>query len=81
MDDIRVITMALKTGWRWVEDGFYWCEEWKTENDTSGVTKEERTINMILESVNTVLEFLTFTKESPQDVEVKKLSHLTLKSG
>ena len=61
MDDIRVIAMALKAGWRWFEDGFYWCKEWEAEDKNAMPTSEERTTNMILESMKTVLEFLTST--------------------
>ena len=79
MDDIRVIAMALKAGWRWFEDGFYWCKEWEAEDKNVIPTSEERTTDMILESMNAVLEFLTFTKESPADFADKKLPTLDIK--
>ena len=79
MDDIRVILMALKAGWRWLEDGFYWCEEWQEEDMKSEVTQEDRTANILLESMNSVMKFLRFTKEAPNDFEDKKLPTLDIK--
>ena len=79
MDDIRVILMALKAGWRWLEDGFYWWEEWQEEDMKSEVTQEDRTANILLESMNSVMKFLRFTKEAPNDFEDKKLPTLDIK--
>ena len=79
MDDIRVILMALKDGWRWFEDGFYWCQEWEQEDRTAGVSQEDRTSKAILDSMNSILDFLIFTKESPGDFPDGKLPTLDIK--
>ena len=62
-----------------MEDGFYWCEDWETEDTHANVSHEERTSNALLDSMNSVMGFLNFTKESPQDFEDKKLPTLDIK--
>ena len=48
MDDIRVMLMALRAGWRWYEGGLYWCKTWEEEDIQTGKTPEERTTNALL---------------------------------
>ena len=79
MDDIRVILMAIKEGWRWHQEGLYWCKEWEEEDKMKEESQETRTSRLILESMNSVLDFLTFTEESPSDFEDNKLPTLDIK--
>ena len=78
MDDIRVMLMALRAGWRWYEGGLHWCKTWEEEDIQTGKTPEERTTDALLKSMNNVLDFLEFTKETPGDFENKKLPTLDL---
>jgi hypothetical protein len=75
MDDIRVVMMCLKAGWRWHEDGLYWCKEWEAEDESSEETTEDRSSRIILDTMNAIMGFLGFTKESPSDFEDKKTSN------
>ena len=52
---------------------FYWCEEWAVEDAMSEETPEDRSTRLVLESMNSILDFLVFTRESPNDFEDKKL--------
>ena len=71
--------MSIKKGWRWRTDGLYWCKEWENEDEQSGANQEDRTNNITLDSMNSILEFLTFTMESPKDFKDKKLPTLDIR--
>ena len=58
---------------------FYWCEEWAVEDAMSEETPEDRSTRLVLESMNSILDFLVFTRESPNDFEDKKLPTLDIK--
>ena len=82
MDDIRTVLMAIKEGWRGHGDGLHWCKEWEEEDKKSGDTQESRTERLILESTNSILDFLTFTKGIKEENKkgqrkVEKLKDLT----
>ena len=66
-------------GWRWYEDGLYWCKEWEQEDVDSGDRHEMRTSRIVLDSMNSILDFLEFTLESPSDFSDKKLPTLDIK--
>ena len=51
----------------------HWCKEWEEEDQKNGDSQETRTSRLILESMNSVLDFLIFTEESPNDFDDKKL--------
>ena len=78
MDDVRVVMMCLKAGWKWLDGGLYWNEKWEAEDLSSTETSEERTSRTILESMNSAMGFLTFTKESPEDFVNRKLPTLDI---
>ena len=79
MDDVRIVLMAIQHGWRWLEGGLYYHEDWKVEDLKAGKSLEEVTHDVILNSMNETLTFLKFTKEVPEDFEDKKLPTLDLK--
>ena len=74
MDDIRVVLMAIKKGWRWQGEGLYWGQDRQ-----AGETDETRTSKLVLESMNSTLDFLEFTEESPKDFPDGKLPTLDIK--
>jgi hypothetical protein len=71
--------MCLKAGWRWHEERLYWCKKWKEQDIAAEETAENRSSRIILDSLNAVMGFLIFTKESPSDFEDGKLSTLDIK--
>ena len=69
----------MSEGWRWHDDGLYWCREWEEEDSASEETMEDRSSRLILDSMNAPMGFLIFTKESPSDFEDGKLPTLDIK--
>ena len=76
MDDIRVILMAIRLGWRWHEGGLFFCSEWEREDQMAGKTVENITAEILIQSMNDILSFLRFTKEVADDFHNKKLPTL-----
>ena len=76
MDDLRVFLRAIKPGWRWLEGGLYHCETWRMEDCSDGRSKCRRTGNVLLASMNDIMDFLVFTLEIHEDFEDQKLPTL-----
>ena len=38
MDDIRIFAHAIRAGWRWWDDSLCYCEEWRLEDEESGMS-------------------------------------------
>ena len=79
MDDVRIVLMAIRHGWRWLEGGLYYHKDWEVDDLKAGKSLEEVTHSVILNSMNETLSFLKFTKEVPEDFEDKKLPTLDLR--
>ena len=76
MDDLRAFLRAIKPGWRWHEGGLYHCEAWMTEDSEDGRSKCRRTGDVLLASMNDIMDFLVFTLEIHEDFEDQKLPTL-----
>ena len=37
MDDIRMFAHAIRAGWSWWDDSLCYCEEWRLEDEESGM--------------------------------------------
>ena len=59
MDDIRVFLFALECGWRWLEDEFYFCDEWESEDQQAGKSENLRTAEQLVKAMDNIMEFLT----------------------
>ena len=67
VDDGRVVMYPLRAGWRWVEGGLWFCEQWELEDrDLSDV---QRTKNAVGASLDGLVECLTFTVETCEDYD------------
>ena len=58
MDDIRVFLFALKRGWRWHEDGFDFCEEWRIKDMKAEKSPTLRTAENLIKSMDSLMDFL-----------------------
>ena len=63
MDNIRSFLKALKPGWRWLDGRLCTTQSWREEDMKEALTPTRRTANRILESMNSILNFLNFTQE------------------
>ena len=79
MDDIRIIMDGIKMGWRWNENGIYYSEVWKTEDETRIETETQRTARVMKDVFNSILHFLNLTIEIKDDFDDEKLPTLDLK--
>ena len=79
MDDIRIFLLAMKEGWRWQEDGFYFCEKWRLEDQLAGKSATRRTAEQLVKSMRSILEFLVFTMEIGEEFRDGKLPTLDTK--
>ena len=65
MDDGRAILHPFKHGWRWVEGGLHFQQDW--ENEDSQLSPTEVTKRIILDSMQGVETYLKFTAETGED--------------
>ena len=79
MDDIRAILSGLHEGWKWVEDGLFYCKEWEEEDRLLGETPTQRSARILKGIMNSILKFLNLKIEIEDDFEDKKLPTLDLK--
>ena len=63
MDDVRLFLESIREGWRWMEDGLYFCEEWKKEDEESGESPTQRTGRELKKIMNSIIYFLRLTIE------------------
>ena len=66
-------------GWRWWEGRLCWTEEWNQEDIKAGKSAVRRTADILLEIMNSIMTFLTFTLEIGEDFGDKKLPTLDVK--
>ena len=59
MDDIRVFLFALKCGWRWLEEEFYFCDGWESEDQQARKSANLRTAEQLVKAMDNIMEFLT----------------------
>ena len=79
MDDLRNFLMSIREGWRWWDGGLCWSEEWRQEDIESGKSATKRTADILLDIMNSIMEFLTFTIEICDDFPDLKLPTLDTK--
>ena len=79
MDDVRLVLDAIHEGWRWTEEGLYYSEGWKIEDEASLESPTQRTGRILKDIMNYVMAFLNLTIEIGDDFEDKKLPTLDLK--
>ena len=79
MDDIRAILAGIRAGWRWIDDGLFYCKEWEEEDKMLGETPTQRTSRILQGIMNSIMNFLNLTMEIADDFQDKKLPTLDLK--
>ena len=65
VDDGRAWLYGLRAGWRWVNDGLWYCEEWEQEDKTK--TLIHRTVDVVKDNMVGLTKCLEFTVESEED--------------
>ena len=65
VDDGRVFLHAVRAGWRWVQGGLWYCQQWEEED--AELSNIERTKRVIGESMGGIVDCLEFTVESQED--------------
>jgi hypothetical protein len=79
MDDIRIFAHAIRAGWRWWDDSLCYCEEWRLEDEESGMSSTARTARVMVDIMNSMMTFLNFTVEVGDDFLDRKLPTLDVK--
>ena len=79
MDNVRLVMDSLKEGWRWLDDGIYFCEDWRADDIASGETATQRTAKELRKMMNSIIHFLNLTIEIQDDFPDLKLPTLDLK--
>ena len=79
MDDIRLFMMAIQLGWRWTTTGLEYKEDWRLDEESRGLSPEEKTAEVVLHLMNKLHHNLTFTVELARDFPDNKLPTLDTK--
>ena len=73
MDDGRVILPAIKPGWRLVKEGdqetLMYSRAWEEEDEEQGLSGEQITKRILLETMNNIEDYLKFTAEVGEEYE------------
>ena len=76
VDDVRIVMFSLRPGWRWCNNGLWFCEEWALEDSFKSPT--ERTKDAMMGSLDGLIECLRFTVETGEEFEQYWLPTLDL---
>ena len=71
VDDLRIFCYPIKRGWRWTEQGWKFDLHYKDVRDEETRTQEE-----VCKSLNSLMNFLSFTAETQKDFSNKMLPTL-----
>jgi hypothetical protein len=69
MDDIRLWCFPIRLGWRWSEGELRFSMQWRQEEQESGMTGLEKTLEVMEQMMNSVCDFLNLTIESILDFD------------
>ena len=67
MDDARGVLPPIRAGWRWEGGKLAFTKRWEEEDST--ISGEQRTKNILMETMKGVEKYLSFTVESGEDFE------------
>ena len=67
MDDLRVWLFGVSLGWRWINEGVYYCSDWKREEQEAGMTGLQKTVEIFQSMMNQACNFLTMTMDTADD--------------
>ena len=73
MDDVRLFLESIREGWSLMEDGLYFCEEWKREDEENDESPTQRTGGELRKIMNSIIYFLRLTIEIQDDFPDCKL--------
>ena len=78
VDDLRYVLSCLPVGWRWEkkEKKFIFQEDWKKEDEDSGLSNRSRMARETCAAMNSVYPFLQFTVETEEDYDNFRLPTL-----
>ena len=76
MDDSRTFLRGLRKGVRWVDNRFIYDPSFEAIDILENCPDDARNTNLLLEAMNTIMDFLTFTGESPSDFSDNRLPTL-----
>ena len=77
MDDGRICMQPIKHGWRWVNNGLFFCEAWALEDKE--MSPMEVTSKVLLGTMNNVVQGINFTVETALDHDGTWLPTLDMK--
>ena len=78
VDDVNVVNEMLQLGSRWRNDGVEWSEEWRQEDVRLQMSREAVTMGVLREAADSILEWLEFTSDLPENYESGKVPMLDL---
>ena len=67
VDDSRTFMNGIRKGWRWVEDKFQFNSLWESQDTLENRPDEARTVSIMIDAMNSIMSFLNFTGEAPND--------------
>ena len=63
MDDVRVWLHAVRLGWRWINGELLYRSSWRLEERQSGMTRLEKTTEILEGMMNSICSWLVLTME------------------
>ena len=76
VDDSRTFLAGIAKGWRWVVDRFEFSKTWESEDLIENAPDDYRNVCLMVQAMNSLMPFLSFTGEAPSDFENGRLPTL-----
>ena len=78
VDDVNLVMAVLDLGTRWVDDSLVHDEEWEEQDRAAGRTKEDVTMVAMRVAADSIIPWLQFTMDEPDQHEHKTVPMLDL---
>ena len=76
VDVSRTFMNGIRKGWRWVEDKFEFDSSWESQDIVENLPDDARTVSILVQAMNSIMPFLSFTGEAPSDFPDMRLPTL-----
>ena len=76
VDDSRSFLNGLRKGWRWHENAFEFKSSWEAEDILENIPDDARNVKILVDAMNSIMPFLSFTGEAPSDFKNGRLPSL-----
>ena len=76
VDDSRTFMKGIRKGWRWLNSEFKFDKSWEEKDLADNIPDDARTVALLVQAMNSIMPFLSFTGEAQSDFSDNRLPTL-----